>query len=105
MSTYPHDEDEGPAGEEDEVAYEEAGDPDDGEADIDELEALRRPRQEVPALKKERRQFKLRTLSQHSTACSSSNNFSRNTIHTLSSSATNRCVTSSSMTEAIPVLM
>ena len=32
MSTYPHDEDEGPAGEEDEVAYEEAGDPDDGEA-------------------------------------------------------------------------
>ena len=50
MSTYPHDEDEGPAGEEDEVADEEAGDPDDGEAHVDELEALRRPRQEVPAL-------------------------------------------------------
>ena len=50
MSTYPNDEDEGPAGEEDEVADEEAGDPDDGEAHVDELEALRRPRQEVPAL-------------------------------------------------------
>ena len=40
MSTYPHDEDEGPAGEEDEVADEEAGDPDDGEAHVDELDAL-----------------------------------------------------------------
>ena len=50
--TYPHDEDEGPAGEEDEVADEEAGDPDDGQPHVDELEALRRPRQEVPALKR-----------------------------------------------------
>ena len=51
MWTYPHDEDEGPAGEEDEVADEEARDPDDGEAHVYELEALRSPRKQVPTLK------------------------------------------------------
>ena len=48
--TYPHDEYERPAGEEDEVADEEPRDPDDGQAHVHELEALRRPRQQVPTL-------------------------------------------------------